>query len=134
MPRRGATYHLRQEQQRYADIAAYLSKDNDFEWNPRDTCDHDMFNKILSEGNKMFKNNEPVEKYNTSDFIVKDSIFLNIDTVSLNFEDDTLCCEITRWYLPAYLLSVDSDFPQEKCKNFRVSRLKLAKNSDDMSI
>ena len=65
---------LRREQQRRADIAAHLSEDTNFKWNPRDTCDDDTFKK-LSEHNKMFKNNEPVEKYNTSDFIVKNNIF-----------------------------------------------------------
>jgi hypothetical protein len=53
----------RQEQQNSADIAALLSKDNHFEWNPRVECDNDTFKEILSQHNRMFKNNEPVNQY-----------------------------------------------------------------------
>ena len=70
----------RQEQQHSADIAALLSEDNHFEWNPRVECDNDTFKKILSQHNKMFKNNEPVDQYKVSDFIVKNAIFANVDT------------------------------------------------------
>ena len=70
----------RQEQQHSADIAAFLSEDNHFEWNPRIECDNDTFKKILSKHNKTFKNNEPVNQYKTSDFIVKNAIFTNVDT------------------------------------------------------
>ena len=126
-------YHFRQEQQQCTEIATHLSKDNNLKWNPRDTCDDDTFEKILSKYNTCLKE-EPVEKYNTSDFIVENSISLKIDTTSLIIEDGILSYENTRWYFPTYLLKDNTDFPQEECENWRVLLPKLSKNSGSMAI
>ena len=57
----------RQEQQHSADIAALLSEDNHFEWNPTIHCCDDMSKTLISFQNKRFKNNEPVVKLTSSE-------------------------------------------------------------------
>ena len=46
------------------DISAYLSKENEFEWNPHSNDDVDVAKELVSIHNQKFKNNEqPAYRY-----------------------------------------------------------------------
>ena len=59
-------YDSRRQKKPRVDIAAFTSKDNQFEWNQAIHCCDDMSKTLLSFQNKKFKNNEPVVKLSSS--------------------------------------------------------------------
>ena len=73
-----------------SDIAAYLSEENEFEWNPHSTDDISVAKELVSMHNQKNKNNEqPEHKY--QDYILKNVDLHEVDCSALFFNDDQTC-------------------------------------------
>ena len=86
--------------------------------------------------NRTFKHNNQFEIYQTSDSIVKNVEFLDIDTTSLIFKDDATCTDsTTRHYLPNSDLLLNASFLLKGGDNLFAALLStLAEWWDNMSI
>ena len=76
----------RRQKRARAELAAQLSEENTFEWDAAASHDPEVGLAVLGIHNSKFKNNEKFEKFNYLDYLVKDSVFLDVDITSeLNY-------------------------------------------------